>query len=81
MERWVSLSGLDASDPRRRAALGGDGGDGITQGQGSEGAGPQVSSKENVLYRAVEGASERAVFACRAGMKCFLLLSFFLYFV
>ena len=52
MERWVSLSGLDASDPRRRAALGGDGG-GITQGQVSEGAGPQVSSTKHVLYPAV----------------------------
>lgn len=70
MERWVSLSGLDASDPRRRAALGdhGDrGGDtNITQGQGSEGTGPQVSLTEPVLYPAMEGLP-RAVFACRPG--------------
>ena len=60
MKRWVSLSGLDASDPRRRAALGGDG-DGTTQGQGSEGAGPKVSSKEHVLYPAVMVAPEKTV--------------------
>eukprot|EP00903_Cladosiphon_okamuranus_P015695 g14490.t1 len=45
MERWVSLNALDAHDSLRRAARGGGGdGDGdtsITQGQGSEGAGPQ----------------------------------------